>query len=344
MNYSEVLGHAREIMRPQGLCHVCDICDGRACGNRMPGPGAKGLGDGARQNYEAWRRVRLNLDTISENITPDLSIELFGRHFSLPVFAGPVRGVASNYGGSMDDIAYNHELIPGCAGAGSAAFVGDPLNDEVQKNAVEDMKKVGGCAIPTIKPWDMNTVEQKLKMVVDGKAFAAAMDIDAAGLPFLKNCTPPSGPKSVEELSEIIRLAGVPFILKGIMTVRGAQKALKAGAAGIVVSNHGGRVLDQTLPTAQVLPLIANEMRGSGLKIFVDGGIRCGADVLKALALGADGVLIARPVSVAVYGAGADGVQAYIDHIGDELSDAMLMCGVHSISEICADCVGYLAH
>ena len=342
MEYSEVMRRAREVMRPQGLCHVCDICDGRACGSRMPGPGAKGLGDGARLNYEAWRRIRLNLDTISENITPNLSCELFGRRFAMPIFAGPVRGVASNYGSSMDDVAYNRELVCACAEAGSAAFIGDPLNDEVQSEAVVEMKKANGCAVPTIKPWDMTTVEQKLAMVSEGGAFAAAMDIDGAGLPFLKNCNPPSGPKTVDELAKIIKLAGVPFILKGIMTVRGAQKSLEAGAAGIVVSNHGGRVLDQTLPTAQVLPEIARAMRGSGLKIFVDGGIRCGADVLKALALGADGVLIARPVSAAVYGAGAEGVKAYLAHIADELSDTMLMCGVHSLAEIGPDCVGYL--
>lgn len=72
------------------------------------------------------------------------------------------------------------------------------------------------------------------------------------------------------------------------MTVRGARKAQEAGAAAIVVSNHGGRVLDQCPATAEVLGEIADAMRGSGMKIFVDGGIRSGVDVLKALALGAD--------------------------------------------------------
>ena len=70
------------------------------------------------------------------------------------------------------------------------------------------------------------------------------MDIDAAGLPFLKGLTPPAGSKTVAELREIIDYAGVPFLIKGVMTVKGARKALEAGAAGIVVSNHGGRVLD----------------------------------------------------------------------------------------------------
>ena len=88
--------------------------------------------------------------------------------------------------------------------------------------------------------------------------------------------------------------AGKPFILKGIMTVSGAKKALEAGASGIVVSNHGGRVLDQCPATAEVLPAIADAV-GGRMTILVDGGIRTGMDVFKALALGADAVLIGRP-------------------------------------------------
>lgn len=121
------------------------------------------------------------------------------------------------------------------------------------------------------------------------------MDIDASGLPFLKNMTPPSGTKSVAELKEIMDYAGIPFLLKGIMTVRGAEKAREAGAAGIIVSNHGGRVLDQVPATAKVLPAIAKAV-GDSMTILVDGGIRTGLDVFKALALGADAVLIGPPL------------------------------------------------
>ena len=98
----------------------------------------------------------------------------------------------------------------------------------------------------------------------------------------------------MEQLQEIAKSAGVPFILKGIMTVSGAEKAVEAGAAGIVVSNHGGRVLDDCPATAEVLADIVAAVDGRA-KILVDGGIRTGNDVFKALALGADGVLIARP-------------------------------------------------
>mgnify|MGYP002728158716 FL=1 len=169
--------------------------------------------------------------------------------------------------------------------------------------------------------------------------FAVAMDVDAAGLPFLKNMTPPAGSKSVAELAEIVKLAERPFIVKGVMTVKGARKAKEAGAAAIVVSNHGGRVLDQCPATAEVLPEIAAALKGTGVKILVDGGIRTGVDVFKALALGADGVLICRPFVTAVYGGGEEGVKCYIDKLAGELADTMQMCGAHSLAEITPDMV-----
>ena len=139
--------------------------------------------------------------------------------------------------------------------------------------------------------------------------------------------------KTVEELRQIAEKAEKPFILKGIMTVAGAKKALEAGASGIVGSNHGGRVLDQCPATAEVLPAIADAVGGQ-MTILVDGGIRTGMDVFKALALGADAVLIGRPFVNMVYGGGAEGVQVYVDKLKAELADTMAMCGAHKLSDI----------
>ena len=116
-------------------------------------------------------------------------------------------------------------------------------------------------------------------------------------------------------------------------TVAGAKKALEAGAKGIVVSNHGGRVLDQCPSTAEVLPAIVDAV-GGRMTILVDGGIRTGMDVFKALALGADAVLIGRPFVNMVYGGGAEGVQVYVDKLRAELTDTMAICGAHSLAEI----------
>ena len=279
------------------------------------------------------------MDTIAENKPVDTSLTLFGRTFKYPVFAGPVGAVQLHYGDCLDDVTYNDILVSACAKNGIAAFTGDGTDPNVMVAATKAIKNADGAGIPTVKPWNIETIREKMELVHESGAFAVAMDIDAAGLPFLKNLDPPAGSKTVSELCDIIHMAGTPFIVKGIMTVKGALKAKEAGASAIIVSNHGGRVLDQCPATAEVLESIVKALEGSDIKILVDGGIRSGTDVFKALALGADGVLIARPFVTAVYGGKADGVRAYIDKIGTELEDTMKMCGVSSLDEITRDCV-----
>ena len=336
MNYAECLELARGKMG--NYCKACPECNGRACKNQMPGPGAKGIGDTAIRNYDKWKEIRVQMDTLVEKRPIDTSLSLFGKNFQYPFFAGPVGAVNMHYGDSLNDVSYNDILVSSCAEFGIAAFTGDGMDSNVMVAATEAIKKAGGLGIPTVKPWNVAMIREKMALVKDAGAFAAAMDIDAAGLPFLKNFNPPAGSKSVEELREIVKAAGVPFIVKGIRTVKGALKAKEAGAAAIVVSNHGGRVLDQCPATAEVLEEIAKAVDGS-MKIFVDGGIRSGTDVFKALALGADAVIIARPFVTAVYGGGREGVEAYIQKIRSELADTMAMCGVSSLAEITRDCV-----
>ena len=304
----------------------------------MPGPGSKGIGDTAIRNYDKWKEIRLQMDTIAENKPVDTSLELFDKTFQYPFFAGPVGAVQLHYGDCQTDVTYNDILVSACAEYGIAAFTGDGIDSNVMVAATKAIQKTDGIGIPTVKPWNLDTIKEKMDLVHASKAFAVAMDIDAAGLPILKNLDPPAGSKTVEELRQIIKLAGTPFIVKGIMTVKGALKAKEAGADAIIVSNHGGRVLDQCPATAEVLETIANAV-GDSMKILVDGGIRSGADVFKALALGADGVVIARPFVTAVYGGEKEGVRSYIDKIGSELEDTKKMCGVSSLNEINRDCV-----
>ncbi len=331
MTYQEMIENARKTIGP--YCKACPVCNGRACGNTVPGPGAKGTGDVAIRNFEAWKNIRVCMDTISENTKPDTTLELFGKTFKYPIFAGPVGAVHLHYGDTLNDTQYNDILVAACANAGIAAFTGDGVNPEVMKSASRAIHENAGIGVPTIKPWDPETLKEKIRLVKESGAFAAAMDIDAAGLPFLANLTPPAGSKTVEELAEIVKALGIPFIVKGVMTVKGALKAKEAGAAGIVVSNHGGRVLDQCPATAEVLPAIVEAVGGS-MKILVDGGIRTGVDVFKALAVGADAVIIARPYVTAVYGGQAEGVELITEKFGAELRDTMKMCGVSSLKEI----------
>lgn len=337
MNYNEVLQNARKCI-DSSKCKACPVCNGLACRNTIPGPGAKGVGDIAIRNYQKWQEIRVQMDTLHENVPVDMSVELFGRKFSYPFFAGPVGAVELHYSDAYDELTYNKILVSACADNGIAAFTGDGLNPQVMVGATDAVAAAGGVGIPTVKPWNLPLIMEKLELVKKSGAFAVAMDVDAAGLPFLKNMQPPAGSKSVEELTEIVKGAGIPFIVKGVMTVRGALKAHAAGAAAIIVSNHGGRVLDQCSATAEVLEEICHAV-GGGMKVLVDGGIRSGVDTFKALALGADGVVIARPFVTAVYGGAEEGVKVYIEKLAGELEDTMKMCGAEKLSDITRDMV-----
>ena len=336
MNYKEVLANARTCIGE--YCKACNECNGKVCKNQMPGPGAKGIGDTAIRNYDKWKEIRVNMDTLTENKKIDTTLEIFGQTFKYPFFAGPVGAVNLHYGDKYNDMTYNNILVSACAKEGILAFTGDGVNSDVMKAATTAIKNVDGMGIPTVKPWNIDTIKEKMDLVKESRAIAVAMDIDAAGLPFLKNMNPPAGAKSVEELKEIIKLSSVPFIVKGIMTVKGALKAKEAGASAIVVSNHGGRVLDGCAATAEVLADIVDAV-GDSMKIFVDGGIRSGVDVFKALALGADGVLICRTFVTALYGGEEEGIKTYINKLAAELEDTMAMCGAYSLEDISRDMI-----
>ena len=321
MTYTDVLNQARQCLGDS--CKACPVCNGVACRNRIPGPGAKGVGDTAIRNYDKWAEIRLNMDTLCPGGEADTRCELFGRTFRYPFFAGPVGAVNLHYSDAYTDMTYNDVLVRACAAAGIAAFTGDGTDPNVMTQATRAIAAAGGMGVPTIKPWDIDTIRAKMEQARQSGCFAVAMDVDAAGLPFLK-----------KELREIVGILNKPFIVKGVMTVKGALKAREAGAAAIVVSNHGGRVLDQCPATAEVLPEIVSALHGSSMVVLVDGGIRTGTDIFKALALGADGVLIARPFVTAVYGGGEEGVRLYIEKLAGELADAMQMCGARTLADI----------
>ena len=292
MDYNEVLQRARARMAPR--CKVCPECNGLGCGNTMPGPGSKAPGNGANDNWRAWRRWCLNMDTIAPNTPVDTSLELLGRTFSLPVIAAPIGSLRAQFNPEDDIRDYNACCIAAAAQTGIAASFGDGLDARVFPHGCTLSQQYGGIGLPVINPLSMDTIRANLDLANAARPFAVSVVIDSAGLPHLKAASPDAGSKTVAELRELCGYAQMPMILKGIMTVRGAEKAVEAGAAAIVVSNHGGRVLPGSAATADVLPEIADAV-GDRVKILVDGGIRSGTDIFRALALGADAVMICRP-------------------------------------------------
>uniref|UniRef100_A0A453L4R0 (S)-2-hydroxy-acid oxidase n=1 Tax=Aegilops tauschii subsp. strangulata TaxID=200361 RepID=A0A453L4R0_AEGTS len=139
--------------------------------------------------------------------------------------------------------------------------------------------------------------------------------------------------KDVEWLKSITSL---PILVKGILTAEDARKAVEAGAAGVIVSNHGGRQLDYAPATISVLEEVVKAVAGA-VPVLVDGGIQRGTDVLKALALGARAVMVGRPVMYGLAARGEAGAKHVIEMLNRELELAMTLCGCRSVAEITRD-------
>ena len=337
MTYEELAAKARGTMGP--VCRACPVCNGRACGSQIPGPGAKGSGNVSQRNYEAWKDYRLLMDTIHEGYTASAETKVLGRRLAMPVMVAPIGDVTRHYGDRFDTATYNRLMLRGAREAGTLGWTGDGLGADLGKESFDIIDELEGCGIVTIKPWSMDRVDALVDEAIAVRPAAIAMDVDAAGLPFLRGQQPPAGAKKTSELREVAHrchASGVPFVVKGIMTEQGAAKAIRAHADAIVVSNHGGRVLDGVPSTAEVLPDIVNAV-GRDVEVLVDGGIRSGIDVFRALALGARAVLMCRPFVVATFGGGSDGVRDYLTQLAGELVDAMEMCGAERVRDITSD-------
>lgn len=329
MNIQSVRQTAREKLK--GFCRVCPECNGKACAGEMPGMGGAGTGASFKNNVEALAAYRINLRTLHGAKNPNTRIELFGQDLAAPILAAPIAGNSFNMGGALNEVEWAEAILQGCLSEGSLGCTGDGPDPTIYTTGVEAITKVQGRGIPFTKPREPEEVIKYLKRAEEANALAVGIDIDTAGLVNMA-----VGPKTLEELKTIITNTTLPVILKGIMTVDEAELAIQAGAAAIVVSNHGGRVLDHTPGTAEILPEIAATVDGR-IPVLVDGGIRSGVDVLKMLALGADAILIGRPLVIAAYGGGAEGVALAVRRMTNELKQAMILTGCASLSDINED-------
>ena len=255
---------------------------------------------------------------------PDIGINIFGKKFDTPVMTAALSHLHNICENGMAEFARGAKL------SNALHFVGMGEDKEL-----EDIIATGADTVKIIKPHaDDNEVFRKIKHAVDNGAFAVGMDIDHAissngeydnvfGLPMR--------PKTTEQLSEYIKAANVPFIVKGVLSTSDAEKSVKAGAAAILISHHHG-IMDCMTPPLMVLPEIVKAVGGQ-TKIIVDCGIESGLDVFKALALGADGVCIGRNLMDPLKNKG-EGVHSRIEEINRELKTVMARTGAKTVSEI----------
>ncbi len=323
--------NARTLM--EKFCYVCPVCNGRACAGQVPGMGGLGTGSSFAANVQALAEIKFNMRLIHDVTDPDTSVTILGKKLALPVLAAPIGGVSFNMGGGVSEEDYIEAVINGCKAKSILGCTGDGVPEFIHGAGFAAIGKAGGHGIPFIKPWEDEELFKKMELARETGAEIMGMDIDAAGLITLRKMGRPVSPKSLTKLTEIIRKSGMKFILKGIMTPDEAELAVEAGANAIVVSNHGGRVLDHAPATATVLPEIAAAVKGR-IAVLVDGGVRSGGDVLKLLALGADAAMIGRPFSIAAVGGLQEGVEKYIDTLQGELKQAMVLTGTRSTAAV----------
>ncbi len=322
--------NAREKLK--GFCRVCPVCNGVACRGEVPGMGGVGSGSSFKANVEALADHLLNMRTIHEVRDPRTGITVFDQALDMPILCAPMTGASYNMGGAISEEDLNDSLLGGSQMAGIMGMIGDGADPAMFDSGLAAIKKFGrGVAI--VKPRGQKEIIERLKRAEDAGATAVGVDIDGAGLITMSLKGQPVGPKSPRELKELIKSTNLPFVIKGIMTPVEAEVAVEAGAACVIVSNHGGRVLDSTPGVAEVLPWISEKVRTHAV-VMADGGVRNGADVLKLLALGAQAVMVGRPLAIGAIGGGAEGVAMMLGAMRTELIQSMLLTATADVRHV----------
>jgi isopentenyl diphosphate isomerase/L-lactate dehydrogenase-like FMN-dependent dehydrogenase len=294
----DVRNIAREKLK--GICGVYKDCDGdprRLCQGqsygRALGIGGIGSGTSFNNNFLALRKYKLKMKLIEEDFTPDTTYDFFGKKLSMPIMGASVAGVNSFGGNSVITEQYFcTAVVQGCKAAGSIGWRGDTYTYSLENSyGLNAIAEANGFGVKIVKPREQETIIKFFKSAEKIGCVAVGVDIDGCGSYAMTTHNKPVFKKSIDDIKELVSSTQLPVIIKGIMCLEDASKAVESGAAAIVVSNHGGRVLDHTPGTADVLPEITDKLKDR-IKIFVDGGIRTGYDIVKMLALGADSVLI----------------------------------------------------
>lgn len=334
MTYEEVRNRAREMMMPR--CYVCPECNGRGpCIGQVPGFGGMGANRGFQANYDSLAAVQLNSRVVHGVHVPNTSIDFFGTKISMPVVAAPTGGTTYNMGGKLTEEEFVTAICEGCSKAGTLGAVADGIGDPlpVFEKRLDTLKRLGYKAIVGLKPRLNKDIIERMRLAEKAGVVALTIDLDSAGRAARATKGQTVEPKTLEQLKELVKASRLPLLFKGIMTPDEAELCIQAGAAGIVVSNHGGRTLADTPGTAAVLPQIADVVKGR-CYIMVDGTVARGTDVEKYLALGAQCTLAGRHFVRAAHGGLADGVKLFANRLQSELAVAMTLTGAQRVTDI----------
>jgi L-lactate dehydrogenase (cytochrome) len=349
--------HAAEVLPPEALGYIV--------------PSAGG-GSTARANVAAFEQWRIVPRMLRDHATRDLSTEVLGTPMAAPVLLGPV-GVqtlahpegelATARAAAAQGLTYVHSTQAGHSIEQAAEANGDgerwfqlywPTNDELCESFLSRAQASGYSTLvltldTTLLGWRPKDLDrgylpflanQGIANYTSDPVFSAMLDKPAeedpatAGLAFAGVFPNPG--LSWEQLPWLRERWDGPIVLKGVQHVDDARRAVDAGVQGIVVSNHGGRQVDGAVASLDVLPGIA-EAVGEQLTVLFDSGVRSGPDVLKALALGADAVLLGRPYLYGLALGGQEGVEHVLRCLLAELDLTMGNAGCSTLADLVPD-------
>jgi 4-hydroxymandelate oxidase len=314
-----------------------------------------------KENAQAWRRLKLRPRVLRDIVEIDTSVTVLGAKVNTPIMVAPTgrhvlfhaeaerataRGAAkagalfvmSTSGNTLvEDVAKERgdapqwfqlymqpdreatgKLLDRCVAAGFTALV--LTVDQPVPGWSPRQYRTPVIATPDVR--SVNMVGQPIART--------AYDIERKGVVMF--------PTNFADLEWLVKRCAMPVVVKGVLRGDDARRCVDCGVKGIMVSNHGGRHLDTTVTTAEVVPEIVGAV-GKSAEVYVDGGIRRGTDIVKALAMGARAVLLGRPPLWGLSVAGADGVAAVMNHMRDEMVRVMQLCGANSLAGLTPDLI-----
>src|SRR5690348_13690227 len=311
------------------------------------------------ENISAWRNLRLRPRVLRDVTAIDTSVSILGHKMPAPIMVAPTgrhklfhpegerataRGaaaanvpyvMASNSNILIEDVAAERKSAPQWF-----QLYYWPNKKEVEA-LIDRLAAAGFTALvltvdAPVPGWSPRAAREQHEPSPE------ILNINMPGSPMARTAYHPDFvgkvlyPATWRELEWLVKRAPMPVLVKGVLRADDAVRCVEHGARGVIVSNHGGRHLDTTVTTAAAIVEIAPALAGKA-EVYVDGGIRRGTDILKALALGARAVLIGRPVIWGLTMRGAEGVAEVMDHFRTELIRAMQLTGTTRLSDATAD-------
>jgi 4-hydroxymandelate oxidase len=317
-----------------------------------------------RANEKAWQQCWLAPRVLRDVSAADTTVRLLGTEFATPVGVAPMafQGLADADG----------EVATAAAAARAGAlFLLSTRSSRKIEDVAAALADAGGSwwyQVYILRDRELTAALVRRAAAAGARALVLTADTPVVGrkrrdvgdlvsaAEFAVNTGPLADPDTAEQAADLTFAdigwlaeiaGGLPVVVKGVLRPDDALACASAGAAGVIVSNHGGRQLDGALPTAAALPAVARALwsawgqaagTGSGprpgCEVYADGGIRAGEDVLAAIALGAAAVFVGRPVLWALAGGGAAGVYSLLAGLTDRLAHAMVLAGAATVAEI----------